>query len=109
MSPNLPPVALIGDFLPGSDYATSATINFMKRLARKKIADDNRPMSKQNSKQIPVFFNRNQLASAIGVSVRRLYEANIPAQAADAKGAPLFSADRLQSIAQLLKKPEVVS
>jgi hypothetical protein len=84
-------------------------IKFQKKVASQKIARHKRDMSEKNSKSLPVFFNRNQAALAIGVNVRRFYEKNISAQAFDAKGAPLFRADRLESIAQLLRKPEVVA
>lgn len=81
----------------------------MKILASQKIARHKRDMKTEKSKSLPVFFNRCQLASALGIPVRRLYEKDIPAQAADAKGSPLFRADRLEAIAQLLRKPEVAS
>ncbi len=66
-------------------------------------------MSKENSNRLPVFFNRNQLAGALGVSVRRLYEAKLPPSALDAVGKPLFAHSRLDALAMLLKKPEVIA
>jgi hypothetical protein len=76
-----------------------STIFFKQGVDMQKIAGEKRTMK---TKSLPVFMNRNQLAAETNFPLRKLYRANIPPDARDVKGAPLFAIGRLPEISRIL-------
>jgi hypothetical protein len=68
---------------------------------------------KNDRKTLPVYLNRNQLASELSMSTRAAYRAledgTVKPDAITAEGAPLILASRLLAIRQLLTKAEVLA
>ena len=63
-------------------------------------------------KTVPVFVNRQQLATQLGINPGTVFRAHerrrIPPDALDSKGAPLWDLKRLGELEQLLHHPEIV-